>query len=75
MSDVTRATYTVAEAAAILGVSYWTIRDQVHKGLIPRVPYTGRRIVLARRVIDAMANGEPIPTTTGAGPAATEAGS
>lgn len=39
---VRRATYTITEAAARLGVSTWTIRKEIAEGNLPTVPFSGR---------------------------------
>ena len=42
-----KATYTVAEAAKIIGTSQETIRRRVEAGTLPRVPGIGRTLIPA----------------------------
>lgn len=41
------------EAAAYLGISYWTIRDLIFQGEIPVVPITKRKSVVDIKDLDA----------------------
>lgn len=55
-----KGTYTVAEAAEVLGVSDWYVRRQIKAGKLPVLPLAGRVLRLPRKPIDALANGEPL---------------
>jgi excisionase family DNA binding protein len=48
----------VAAAAEELGVSTDHVRRLVTAGLLPRVPHTGRRVLIPRQAVLAMARGE-----------------
>lgn len=47
-------TVTVAAAAAELGCSQTQVRDLVRRGVLPKVPHMGRRILIPRHVLDEM---------------------
>lgn len=48
-----RRTYTVTEAAAVLGISRTSAYERVRAGELPALRL-GRRIVITRTVVDAM---------------------
>jgi excisionase family DNA binding protein len=48
-----RATYTVAEAAGILGISRTTAYECIHRGEIPARRF-GRRVVVLRHELDRL---------------------
>jgi excisionase family DNA binding protein len=53
-----RRTYTVTEAATVLGISRTSAYERVHAGELPALRL-GRRIVITRAVVDAMLGGAP----------------
>jgi excisionase family DNA binding protein len=53
-----RRTYTVTEAAAVLGISRTSAYERVRAGELPSLRL-GRRIVITRTVVDAMLGGAP----------------
>lgn len=53
-----RRTYTVTEAAAVLGISRTSAYERVRAGELPALRL-GRRIVITRTVVDAMLTGAP----------------
>lgn len=53
-------TYTVAEAAEILGVSERTVYRQYREGVLPRLPLAGTTLRFPAKVVDALANGEAV---------------
>jgi excisionase family DNA binding protein len=53
-----RRTYTVTEAAAVLGISRTSAYERVQAGELPALRL-GRRIVITRTVVDAMLTGAP----------------
>ena len=57
-----RRTYTVTEAATVLGISRTSAYERVRAGELPALRL-GRRIVITRAVVDAMLGGAP--TTRG----------
>ena len=46
-------TYTIAEAAALLGISVTTAYECAHRGQLPVLRF-GRRLVVSRRTIDEL---------------------
>ena len=62
---VTRLTYTVTEAAELLGISRSSAYECVRRGEIPSLTL-GRRVVVPRRALDAVldaVSGRPGPVT------------
>ncbi len=53
-----RRTYTVTEAATVLGISRTSAYERVRAGDLPALRL-GRRIVITRAVVDAMLDGAP----------------
>jgi excisionase family DNA binding protein len=53
-----RRTYTVTEAAAVLGISRTSAYERVRAGELPALRL-GRRIVITRSVVDAMLTAVP----------------
>jgi excisionase family DNA binding protein len=53
-----RRTYTVTEAATVLGISRTSAYERVRAGELPALRL-GRRIVINRAVVDAMLEGAP----------------
>jgi excisionase family DNA binding protein len=53
-----RRTYTVTEAATVLGISRTSAYERVRAGELPALRL-GRRIVITRAVVDAMLGGAP----------------
>ncbi len=53
MEEQTRMTLTVAEAAAVLGISRAHAYDCVRTGELPSI-VLGRRVVIPRRAIDSL---------------------
>jgi excisionase family DNA binding protein len=66
-----RRTYTVTEAATVLGISRTSAYERVRAGELPALRL-GRRIVIARAVVDAFVSGVAI-TGDGRDRAATDA--
>jgi excisionase family DNA binding protein len=62
-----RRTYTVTEAATVLGISRTSAYERVRAGEL-RALRLGRRIVITRAVVDAMLGGAPtrreVPSST-----------
>jgi excisionase family DNA binding protein len=54
-----RRTYTVAEAAIVLGISRTSAYERVHAGELPALRL-GRRIVIARHALEELL-GAPLP--------------
>jgi excisionase family DNA binding protein len=54
-----RRTYTVTEAATVLGISRTSAYERVRAGELPALRL-GRRIVITRAVVDAMLTGAPV---------------
>ncbi len=54
-----RRTYTVTEAATVLGISRTSAYERVRAGELPALRL-GRRIVITRAVVDAMLGDAPI---------------
>jgi excisionase family DNA binding protein len=54
-----RRTYTVTEAATVLGISRTSAYERVRAGELPALRL-GRRIVIARAVVDAFVSGVAI---------------
>jgi excisionase family DNA binding protein len=57
-----RRTYTVTEAATVLGISRTRAYERVHAGELPSLRL-GRRIVIARRALEELL-GSPLPDAT-----------
>jgi excisionase family DNA binding protein len=53
-----RRTYTVTEAACLLGISRTSAYELVRAGTLPALRL-GRRIVIARRVLEELLGGPP----------------
>ena len=66
-----RRTYTVTEAATVLGISRTSAYERVRAGDLPALRL-GRRIVIARAVVDAFVTGAAV-TGDGRDRAATDA--
>lgn len=49
---VERLTWTIPEAAQVLGVSEWTVRRMVAQGVLPLVPHTGRRRLISKKRLE-----------------------
>jgi len=56
----TKLTYTVTEAAELLGISRSSAYECVRRGEIPSLTL-GRRVVVPRRALEALLGGEPGP--------------
>jgi len=54
----TKLTYTVTEAAELLGISRSSAYECVHRGEIPSLTL-GRRVVIPRRALEALLDGGP----------------
>ncbi len=61
MDPVTRQTFSVSEAAKLLGISRAHAYDCVRSGELPSITL-GRRVVIPRRAIDALLDGTPTTT-------------
>lgn len=48
------AVYTVAQAAEVLQVSEDTVGRMVRRGVLPRVPHVGGKVLIPRRAIDRL---------------------
>lgn len=53
-----RKTYSVPQAAAILGIGKGTAYEWARSGDLPGVLKIGQRFLVSRRVLDAYVNGE-----------------
>lgn len=54
-SDLERATYTLAELAALLGLSYTQCHERAQSGTLPVVPLrVGRKYLFPRRTVDEL---------------------
>lgn len=54
-ADLARATYTLAEFAALLGVSYTQAHERAQAGTLPVAPIrVGRKYLFPRRVVDRL---------------------
>lgn len=51
------ATYTVAQAAAVLQVSIDTVARLVKRGKLARVPHLNGKLLIPRRAVDALVEG------------------
>lgn len=49
--ELHRLTYTVPEAAEVVGVSEWLLRRMIRRGDIPHMRIGEKRIVIARTVL------------------------
>lgn len=58
MADNTKRTYSVEEAARLLGIGRNTAYDAVNRGEIPSIRI-GRRLVIPRDALERMLAGEP----------------
>lgn len=58
MAQTARIAYTVKEAAAALGISEWTVREEISRGHIESFRM-GARILIPRRSLENLV-GEPI---------------
>lgn len=54
----TKLTYTVTEAAELLGISRSSAYECVRRGEIPSLTL-GRRVIIPRRTLEALLDGEP----------------
>ncbi len=68
------AVYTVAQAAEVLQVSEDTIGRMVRRGVLPRVPHVGGKVLIPRRALDRLVGapglGQAAPADEAAGTAA-----
>jgi excisionase family DNA binding protein len=48
------AVYTVSQAAEVLQVSEDTVGRMVRRGVLPRVPYVGGKVLIPRQALDRM---------------------
>ena len=55
---VEKLTYTVPEAAEALNLSADKVLDMIAEGVLPVVPYTGRRRLVSRKRLEEFVNGE-----------------
>lgn len=53
-----RLTYSIPEAARVLGLSENKVKQMVADGVLPLVPFTGRRKLIPKRRLDQWVNGE-----------------
>jgi len=58
MTEPGREIYTVAEAAAILGIAPTTLYEAVKRREVPSVK-VGRRVLIARKALDRFLEGAP----------------
>jgi excisionase family DNA binding protein len=58
------AVYTVAQSAEILQVSGDTIGRMVRRGVLPRVPHVGGKVLIPRRALDRFIDGSDLAQTT-----------
>jgi len=65
MTQPERATYSVPEAARVLGVSRNTAYEAIKAGQIPALRI-GRRIVVPRQEIDRLLSASPAPAAQAA---------
>lgn len=49
-----KGTYTVAEAAARLGVSVYTVRKDIEQGAMPTVPFSGRVVRIPAAFVESL---------------------
>lgn len=56
MTDLPRLSYTVEEAAQILGVSTWTTYRLVERGDLAKIPHLGRAVRIARVELERFSN-------------------
>ena len=67
------AVYTVAQAAEVLQVSDDTIGRMVRRGVLPRVPHVGGKVLIPRRALDRLVDapglGQAAPADEAAGSA------
>lgn len=49
--------YTVDEAAAVLGMSTWSVRRAVARGDLPKLPFAGRRVLIPIEGLREVVNG------------------
>lgn len=53
-----RKTYSIPQAAAILGIGKGTAYELARSGELPGVLHIGNRMLISRKVLDAYVNGE-----------------
>ncbi len=58
------AVYTVAQSAEILQVSEDTIGRMVRRGVLPRVPHVGGKVLIPRRALDRLIDGPDLAQAT-----------
>lgn len=58
--------YSVPEAAELLSVSPSEMRRLVRDGLIGRIPYTGKRVLVAHAELERFARAGVLPETPSA---------
>jgi excisionase family DNA binding protein len=58
------AVYTVAQSAEILQVSEDTIGRMVRRGVLPRVPHLGGKVLIPRRALDRLIDGSDLAQAT-----------
>lgn len=57
------AVYTVAQSAEVLQVSEDTIGRMVRKGVLPRVPHVGGKVLIPKRALDRLIEGSELAQT------------
>jgi predicted DNA-binding transcriptional regulator AlpA len=57
------ATYSVPEAARLLGISRSSAFEAARRGDLPGAIRIGHRVVVSRRVLERVLNGEPTEAT------------
>jgi len=57
---IERATLSVSEAAAMLGISRDAAYDAARRGELPTLRF-GRRVLVSKAVLDRILAGEPLP--------------
>ncbi len=69
LSSEQPAVYTVAQAAEVLQVSSDTVGRMVRRGVLPKVPHVGGKVLIPRRCIERLLEGhelaEPSPSLVG----------
>lgn len=58
------AVYTVAQGAAVLQVSEDTIGRMVRRGVLPRVPHVGGKVLIPKRALDRLIDSREIDQAT-----------
>ena len=57
------AVYTVSQAADLLQVSQDTVSRMVRRGVLPRIPHVGGKVLIPRQALDRLAGAErPVAT-------------